>query len=123
MRSDRAAARLGDVDDELGLERAAARALRQLDRKVGVALVVGLNLVFELVLDRGEFVIRQSGDIAREAGEGSARDRLQPNGPGHVKAVRRRAVKKPRVERKLDRLAGIDDQLGRMQGEVEPLGM
>ena len=118
---DRPSARLADVDDQLGLQRARARAFGQFDRKVGMALVVGLNLVGELVLDCGEIIVGEAGDIAWKAGELRAFDDLQPNGAGDVEPARRRAIEKPRVEREFDRLAGSDDRLRRMEGEIEPL--
>ena len=71
-----------------------------------MALVVGLHLVGELVLDGGEIIVGEAGDIAGKAGERRAFDRLQPNGAGDVEPARRRAIEKPRVERELDRLAG-----------------
>ena len=74
---DRAPARLGDVDDQLGLERARARAFGQVDRKVGVALGVGLNLVGELAFDGGEIVVGEAADIAGIAGQRRALDRLR----------------------------------------------
>ena len=86
-----------------------------------MALVVGLNLVGELVLDCGEIIVGEAGDIAWKAGELRAFDDLQPNGAGDVKPARRRAIEKPRVEREFNGLAGSDDRLRRMEGEIEPL--
>ena len=74
---DRAPARLADVDDELGLERTRARAFGQVDRKIGVALGVGLNLVGELVLDGREIVVGEAAYITGIAGKRRALDRLQ----------------------------------------------
>ena len=119
---DRAAAGLGDVDDELRLERPGRGRLGQFDRKVRVALGVGLHLVGELVLDGGELVVGEARDIAGEAGERRVLDRLQADRAGDVEPARRRAVEEARVERELDRLARIDEGLGGLQGEVEPLG-
>ena len=119
---DRAAARLCDVDDELGLERTRARAVRQVDRKIGVTLGVRLNLVGELVFDGREIVVGEAADIARVAGKRPALDRLQTNCARHVEPARRRPIEEPRVERKLYRLAGIDDRFHRAQGEIEALG-
>ena len=86
-----------------------------------MALVVGLNLVGELVLDCGEIIVGEAGDIAWKTGEFRAFDDLQPNGAGDVKPACRRAVEKPRVEREFNGLAGSDDRLRRMEGEIEPL--
>ena len=102
---DRAAAGLGDVDDQLRLERPRRGRVRQIDRQLGVALGVGRHLVGELALDGGEIVVGEPRDIAGKAGERPALDRLQADRPGDVEAARRRAVEEARVERERDRLA------------------
>ncbi len=119
---DRAAAGFGDVDDQLGLQRPGGRPIRQVDRKIGMALIVGLDLVGELGFDGGEVVVGEAADVPRIACERRAHDRLQPDGAGDVEPASRRAVQEPRVERELDRLAGNNDRTGWMQGEIEPLG-
>ena len=87
-----------------------------------MALVVGLRLVGELVLDRGELVVGQAGDIAGEAGERRIRDRLEADRAGDVEAGGGRAVEEARVERHVDRLARRRRRLGGLQREIEPLG-
>ena len=86
-------------------QRLGGAAVGQVDGEVGVALVVGLHLVGELVLDRGEFVVGQAGDIAGIAGERRVRDRLEADRAGDVEAGGGRAVEEARVERHVDRLA------------------
>src|ERR1700722_1313239 len=86
-----------------------------------MALVVGRNFVGELILDRGEIIVGEAGDIARKTGKRRAFDDLQPNGPCDVEPARRGAIEKPRVEGEFDGLAGSDDRLRRMEREIEPL--
>ncbi len=119
---DRASAQFRDVDDDLRLERLGGRALRQIDREIGVALVVGLDLVGELGLDGGELVVGQAADIAGIARDLGALDRFQAHRAGDVEAGRRRAIEEFGVERNVDRLARRDRRLGRFQREVEALG-
>ena len=87
-----------------------------------MALGVGLDLVGELAFDGREIIVGEAADIAGMTGQGRALDRLEPNGARHVEPACRRAVEEPRVERELDRFAGSDDRLRRLEGEVEPLG-
>ena len=87
-----------------------------------MAVGVGLNLVGELAFDGGEIVVGETADIAGIAVQRRALDRLEPDGARHVEPARRRAIEEPRVERELNRFAGIDDRLHRLKGEVEPLG-
>ena len=119
---DRAPARLGDVDNELGFERTGRRALGKIDREGGVALGVGLDLIGELDLDGVEIVVGEAGDIAGKASERIACNRLEADRAGHVETARRRAIKEPRVERELDRLSRINIWLGGAQREIEALG-
>ena len=87
-----------------------------------MALVVGLNVIGKLVLDGGEIIVGEAGDIAWKTGKRRAFDNLQSNGAGDVEPARRRAIEKPRVEREFDGFAGSDDRLRRMESEIEPLG-
>ena len=119
---DSPAAGLGDVDDDLRLERLGGRALGEVDGEIGVTLGVGLDLVGELLLDRGELVVGQAADEAGMARDRRAFDRLQAHRAGDVEAGRRRAVEEMRIERKVDRLARRRRRLSGLHGEVEALG-
>ena len=119
---DRASAQFGDVDDDLRLERLGGGALRQIDGEVGVALVVGLDLVGELVLDGGELVVGQAADVTGIADDLGTLDRLEAHRAGDVEAGGRRAVEEFRVERNVDRLARRRGRLGGLQREIEALG-
>ena len=119
---DRAAAGLGDVDDQLRLERPRGRRVGQIDRKLGMTLRVGCHLVGELGLDGGEVVVGEARDIAGKAGERPARDRLQADRPGDVEPACRRAVEEARLEREPNGLAGRDVRPFGLEGEIEPLG-
>ena len=82
-------------------KRLGRRALGQSRRNVGMALGVGLQLVVELIADRGEFVVGQAAGKSLIARDFRAIDRLQRHLAGHVEAGGRRAVEEFRVERDL----------------------
>ena len=94
-----------DIDDQLRLQRPGRVGVGQVDRELGMALGVGRHLVGKLGLDRGEVVVGEARNIAGEAGERAARDRLKADRAGDVEAARRRAIEEARVERQRDRLA------------------
>ena len=119
---DRASARLGDVDDKLGLEWTGRRAFGKIDRESGVAFGVGLHLVGELDLDSVEIVVGEASDVAGKASERIASNRLKADRAGHVETARRRAIEEPRVERELNRLSWINVWLGGAEREIETLG-
>ena len=85
-------------------------------------MIVGLDLVGELHLDRIELFVDEAGDIAGMAGQGGAGDRLQADGAGHVEPGGGRAIEKAGVERDRDRLAGRRESDAGLQLIVEPLG-
>ena len=119
---DRASARLADIDDQFRLSgRVLAPSGNSTERSAWPLSSV-CTLSENWVSIGGEIIVGEAGDIAGKAGERRAFDRLQPDGAGDVEPARRRAIEEPRVERELDRLAGVDDRLRRMEGEIEPLG-
>jgi hypothetical protein len=96
---DRAAAGFGDIDDDLRLQRLGRVALRQRDREIGVALGVGLHLVGNWLLDRGEFVVDQAADIAGIAASAEPSTACSRIAPVTSRPGGRRAIEELRVER------------------------